>query len=82
VIVGNNTSNRVLTCVQVIPLTSNTGRVYPSDALVAIGGRSHKAMANQIQTAAKQRLANRLGALSAADMWAVERAIKLQLALP
>ena len=79
VILSNDASNRHLNRIQVVPLTSNTGRVYPSDALVTVGGRQSKAMGDQLTTASKQRLLNRAGALSASDLRAVEGAVRVQL---
>ncbi len=82
VIVSNDSANRNLARVVVVPLTSNTGRQYPGEALVTIGGQSSKAMADQIMAADKSRLKSRLGALSKADMLAVEDAIKIHFGLP
>lgn len=82
VIVSNDAANRHLARVVVVPLTSNTGRQYPGEALVTISGQSSKAMADQIMAADKARLKTRLGTLSKADMLAVEDALKLHLALP
>ena len=81
IIVSNDVSNRYNNRVQVIPLTSNTARVYPSDALVQVSGRSSKAVANQITTATKERLGNYISTLSTDDMRQVERVIVLQLDL-
>jgi mRNA interferase MazF len=82
VIVSNDVSNRLLNRVQVLPLTSNVARVYPSEALVRVGGREHKAMADQLRTVTKERLIDYVGALSPRDLTAVERAIRIQLGLP
>lgn len=82
VIVSNNAANRNLARVVVVPLTSNTGRQYPGEAVVTVSGKSSKAMADQIMAADKSRLRNQLAALSKADMLAVEDAIKIHLALP
>jgi len=81
VIVSNDDSNRALTRVQVVPLTSNTTRVYPSEAVVTVSGRQSKAMADQIMTVSKDRLTDSLGRISIPDLLAVERAVKRQLGL-
>ena len=82
VIVSNDAANRNLSRVVVVPVTSNTGRQYPGEAVVTVVGQSSKAMADQIMAADKSRLKNQLGTLSKADMLAVEDAIKVHLALP
>lgn len=81
VILSNDMANEHLNRVQVVPLTSNTGRVYPSEAVVEVAGQSSKAMADQLTTVAKQRLSRCLGELGRQDMAAVERAVRVQLHL-
>jgi len=81
VIVSNDVANAVLNRLQVIPLTSNAGRLYPSEAVVMIDGKQSKAMADQITTAAKERLKGKLGQLSRNDMLAVEKVLKIQLGI-
>lgn len=78
-ILSNNAANAALNRVTVIPLTSQTAKVYPGEAMVTLNGEPRKAMADQIMTASKQRLRDRLGSLSIADMVAVEKAVLLQL---
>lgn len=82
VIVSNDLSNAHLNRLQVVPLTSNTGRLYPSEAVVSVAGQSSKAMADQLTTVAKERLTSQLGALTRPDLKAVEHAVKIQLGLP
>lgn len=82
VIVSNDSANRNLSRVIVLPLTSNTARLYPGEALVSIEGATSKAMADQLMTADKVRLKSRLGTLSKVDMLAVDDAMRVQLALP
>src|SRR5207244_4203779 len=50
VIVSNDASNQSLNRVQVIPITSNVGRIYPSEAYVDLNGEARKAMADQLTT--------------------------------
>ena len=81
VVVSNDFANTALNGLQVVPLTSQTARVYPSEALVTLRGEKRKAMADQLTTASRSRLVGYLGRLGAADMEQVDRAIRLQLAL-
>lgn len=82
VIVSNNAANRNLSRVIVVPLTSNTERIFPGEARISVAGTDSKAMADQLMTADKVRLKSRLCELSKVDMLAVEAAIRVQLALP
>ena len=82
VIISNDSANRNLARVIVVPLTSNVSRHYPGEALIDFAGKPGKAMADQIMAADKARLKNQIGSLSKADMIAVEGAILVQLGMP
>jgi mRNA interferase MazF len=79
VIVSNNASNKFLNRVQVVPLSSKTDRLYPSEALVIFKDNESKAMADQLATVSKLRLFKRAGELSEEDMLRIGEAIKIQL---
>jgi len=79
VIVSNDASNGAMSRVQVIPVTSNTSKLYVFESRIEVKGAQGKAMADQIMTADKQRLKRRIGKVSPSEMLGIERAIKIQL---
>ena len=81
IIVSNNAANKFLNRVQVIPITSNTDRLFPSEAYVTVAGKKGKAMADQLATVSKQRLSKHIGSVSDDEMNMVVEAIKTQLDL-
>jgi mRNA interferase MazF len=81
VIVSNNAANAVLNRLVVVPLSSQTRKIYPAEALVTLNGEQRKAMADQIMTVSKQRLNSKLGTVSARDMEAIDKVILLHLAI-
>ena len=81
IVISNNAANRVLNRVVVVPLTSQTVRKYPGEAIVTVAGKEAKAMADQITTASRERLRNRMDVLAQADLGAVEEAVLLHLGI-
>lgn len=81
VIISNDFANKHLNRVQVVPLSSSTAKLYPSEAVVKVCDARGKAMADQITTADKRRLKTKIAELSRQDLRAVEKAVRIQLGL-
>jgi len=81
VIVSNNAANQFLNRIQVVPLTSSVGKLYPSETYVTLRGKKAKAMADQLTTVSKKRLINKAETVSKNEMEEIERTIIIQLAL-
>jgi mRNA interferase MazF len=71
--------------VTVVPVTTNTERVYPFQVLLRAGDtglpRDSKAQAEQVRSLAVERVGERLGALSGPGLAALDEALRLHLAL-
>ena len=50
VIVSNDAANRQLARVVVVPLTSNTARQYPGEAVVTVDGQRNKSMSRGLRS--------------------------------
>ena len=81
VIISNDSANRALNRVQVVPLSSKTDKLYPCETFVTLEGRNSKAMADQIATVSKERLLTRIGCLAPEELGDVERVVRVQLGL-
>lgn len=81
IVISNNAANTHLNRIQVVPITSNTGRLYPAEAFIMLNTEKRKAMGDQLTTASKQRLGRRIGTLSADDLARVEDAVLVQLGI-
>jgi mRNA interferase MazF len=90
VIVSNDATNRVSErngrgVVTVVPLTSNTARVYPFQALVTVGesglSLDSKAQAEQVRSVDVTRLVHRVGRLAPAARARVDAALRIHLDL-
>ena len=81
IIISNDLSNEFLERVQVVPLTSNTSKIYPSESVITVRGTRSKAAADQIATISKRRLQKKMGRSTDQELEAVGYAIKIQLGL-
>jgi mRNA interferase MazF len=71
--------------ITVVPVTSNTGRVFPFQVLLDAGetgmDRDSKAQAEQVRSVAVERVGPLVGSLSAELVTALDEALRLHLAL-
>ena len=81
VIISNDTANKFIERVVVVPFTSNISRLYPGEAIITMNGTPNKLMADQIMTADKKRLRKCIGVLSSSDMEKVEDTVRMHLGL-
>lgn len=82
IIISNDSANRNLSRVVVIPVASNIAHQYPGEALVTLKATPGKAMIDQIMAADKLRLKSKLDTLSKSDMKKIEDAILTHFAMP
>lgn len=90
VIVSNDRANATARrlgrgVVAVVPLTTNTSNVYPFQVLLPAGraglSSDSKAQAEQIRSVSVSRLVHPIGRLDAADLAALDDALRLHLNL-
>lgn len=81
VIVSNDASNKYLNRIQVVPLTINTDKLYPSESYIVLNGKKGKAMADQLTTVSKLRVIDKAGELTPDEIIGINKAIRTQLAL-
>ena len=90
VIVSNDAANATVTrlrqgVVTVVPVTSNTARIYPFQVLLPADQtglpRDFKAEAEQVRSVAVQRIGDKVGQLPAALVAELDRALRVHLDL-
>ena len=90
VIVSNDGANSIAErlgrgVITVVPVTSNTERVYPFQVLLGAADtgldRDSKAQAEQVRSVAVERVGGRVGVMAPALIAALDEALRLHLAL-
>ena len=86
VVIANDAACRFDAVLQIVPMTALPDRpLRPYEALIESDSsgldKPSRAVANQIRTVSKTRLAEHLGRLTDDELGAVERAVQIQLGL-
>jgi mRNA interferase MazF len=81
VIISSNTSNKYLKRYQVVPMSTQTSKLYPSEVMVQLAGKQGKVMADQLTTVSELRFLNKAGAVTGEELVEIERVVRLQLGL-
>lgn len=64
VIVSNDISNTHLKRYQVVPLSTQVNKIYPSEVFISFGTNGSKAMADQLTTVSELRFLDKAGSVS------------------
>ena len=83
---ANNAANRLgRGVVTIVPVSSNVERIYPFQVLLAAQttglARDSKAQAEQVRSVAVERVGERVGILTSADLARLDEALRIHLAL-
>lgn len=85
VIVSNNANNEFAPTVTVVPLTSNTRKLYPFQVFLTRETTKldfhSKAQAEQVRTVSKRRLERRIGRIGRDDILSIQTALRLHFAM-
>jgi mRNA interferase MazF len=83
-IVSNNANNKMASTVTIVPITSNTNKVYPFEVLLETNDsglpKCSKAQCHQVRTISKIRISGKeVGLVSKEIMLKINAALKLHL---
>ena len=81
VILSNNIQNKVSARVVVLPITSNTEKIFPFEAKITLQNEQAKVLSDQVRTVDKSRLNSRICSLTKSEIKDIERAIKITFSL-
>lgn len=83
IVVSNNINNQYNSTVTVVPISSTTSKIYPTEVFLSKGEANlqndSKAKADQIRTIDKRRLGNEIGKLPNSKIEELEVAILIHL---
>ena len=78
IIIQNNVGNKYSPTTIVLPITSNTNKIYPTDTKIS---KTEKVLTSQVRTIDKKRIIKKVGKISNKKISTIENALKISLAL-
>jgi len=66
---------------QVVPASTQSGKIYPGEAEIKISGKEGRAMIDQITTVSELRFKNKIGKVTDEEMQRIEEVLTFQLEL-
>ena len=84
-IVSNNANNKIASTLTIVPLTSNTNKIFPFEVFLSISAsglnKPSKAQCHQIRTISKHRINNPIpaGKVKESVMLQIQTALKIHL---
>ena len=81
VVISNDISNKYLKRFQVVPLSTQTGKLYPTEAVIILSKKKSKAMTDQLTTVSELRFIEKARSVTQEELLEIERIIKIQLGL-
>lgn len=86
VVISNNINNRFSKTITILPITSNTSKIYPFEIFLVKGvanlPKDSKVRTDQIRTIDKSRLIKELGQLHKEHLANIEKGLCIHLSLP
>lgn len=81
VVVGNDTGNRFAPVLEVVYMTTRRKRKMPTHVRIFSAHRPSTVMCEQIQTVSKQRITDKWGRVTPAELEKIDRALRISLGL-
>lgn len=85
VVISNDINNRFSNTITVLPITSNTSKIFPFEVFLKAGyailSKDSKVKTDQVRTIVKSRLIKEVGVLSDDIVTLIEDALKIHLSI-
>lgn len=78
IIVQNNIGNNYGSTTIIVPITTNTSKIYPTDVII---NKNTRADCGQIRTIDKIRIVKKIGKVTPGELNSIDKALKISLEL-